>query len=84
MTRNQVFEWIGEIINYYKKAKKILDGKIKEKDPGSYYLLYGKIYRKEKKKEEVKEAFKKSISYENIESIYEYGKLIFKEESEIH
>ena len=62
-----------------KKAKKILEQKIKEKNPGEYYNLYGKIMKKEKKYAKSLKLFEKSISFNNYDSLYEYGKLLFKD-----
>ena len=61
-----------------KKAKKILETQIKEKDPGNYFLLHGKICKIEKKYDECQQFFEKSISFDNSESMYEYGKLLIK------
>lgn len=69
----------GEIIHKnYKKAQKLLETIIKEKDLGSYYLINGKICKKEQKYNDAKIFFEKSISIGNIESIYEYGRLLLK------
>lgn len=66
-----------------KKAKKILESQIKEKDPGSYFLLYGKISKHENKYDECQKYFEKSISLDNKESMYQYGKLLIKNNDSI-
>lgn len=69
----------GEITHKnYKKAQKLLETIIKEKDLGSYYLINGKICKKEQKYNDAKIFFEKSISIGNIKSIYEYGRLLLK------
>lgn len=52
----------GHIIpRNYKKARKILEKNVKEKDLSLYYFLHGKIVKKEKNFVNAKENFMKSI-----------------------
>ena len=60
------------------KSKKIIEIYVKEKDKSQYLLLLGKINKKERKYEDAIHCFKESILLENAESMYEYGRILYK------
>lgn len=60
------------------KERKLLETRLKSKDEGAYYLMYGKLFKNEKNYSLSKEYFERSMKTGNIESHYEYGELIRK------
>ena len=60
-----------------KRIIKLLD-KYLINDKSNYFLLYGKMNKKEKKYEKARNFFEKSIKEGNSESMYQYGKMYIK------
>ena len=68
----------GDIIpRNLKRARKILENHIKNDEP-NYYLLLGKICKKEKKYREARINFFKSMNLGNSEFMYDFGRIIYK------
>ena len=60
-----------------KKAKKLLDSKLKD-DIGTYYFLYGILYKNEKKYEEAVKYIEKSMNEGNCDAICEYATMLLE------
>ncbi|KAK8857781.1 hypothetical protein M9Y10_016193 [Tritrichomonas musculus] len=68
----------GKIIpQNFIKARKLIKNKLMD-NQSNYFLLEGKIYKKENKYKDAMNEFLKSFELGNFESIYEYGKMIYK------
>ncbi|KAK8860565.1 hypothetical protein M9Y10_012230 [Tritrichomonas musculus] len=61
----------------HKKVRKLLESSVSG-DRATYWYIYGKLYKNERKYEEASESFKRSIEEGSTESLYEYGELLLK------
>lgn len=72
----------GQIIpQNLNKAQKFIRKIFKNEDDDLYFLLYGKLLKKEKLFEDAQAVIEKSLKSDKSEILYEYGKLLHRKDS---